>query len=44
MEPIAHYGVRDKEEDFLVKIKWTNGEENTYQINEVGKTYTYTQK
>ena len=44
MEPVAHYGVRDKEKDFLVKIRWTNGEENTYKINEVGKTYTYTQK
>ena len=44
MEPVAHYGIRDKEKDFLVKIRWTNGEENTYKINEVGKTYTYTQK
>ena len=44
MEPVAHYGIRDKEEDFLVKIRWTNGEESTYKINEVGKTYTYTQK
>ena len=30
--------------DFLVKIRWTNVQENTFYFIEVGKTYTYTQK
>ena len=25
MEPVAHYGIRKKEKDFRVEVKWTNG-------------------
>jgi len=32
MEPVAHYGLREGEEDFKVSIKWTNGKTNNYKI------------
>jgi hypothetical protein len=43
MEPVAHYGVREGEKDFKVKIKWTNGKVNEYKIDRIGKTYTFKQ-
>ena len=38
MEPVAHYGIRKKERNIKIIITWTNGEENTFEINELNKT------
>ena len=38
MEPVAHYGIRKNERNIKIIITWTNGEENTFEINEVNKT------
>ena len=43
MEPVAHYGIREREKDFKVEIKWTNGKVNEYKIDRVGKTYIFKQ-
>ena len=43
MEPVAHYGIRDGEKDFSIKIKWTNGKTNNYAISKIGKTYIFQQ-
>ena len=32
MEPVAHYGIRDNENEFKIKIKWTNGYEELFEI------------
>ena len=38
MEPVAHYGIRKNERNIKIIITWTNGEENTFEINELNKT------
>ena len=38
MEPVAHYGIRKNEINIKIIITWTNGEENTFEINELNKT------
>ena len=38
MEPVAHYGIRKKERNIKIIVTWTNGEENTFEINELNKT------
>ena len=38
MEPVAHYGLRKNERNIKIIVTWTNGEENTFEINELNKT------
>ena len=38
MEPVAHYGIRKNERNIKIIVTWTNGEENTFKINELNKT------
>ena len=38
MEPVAHYGIRKKERNIKIIVTWTNGEENTFENNELNKT------
>ena len=38
MEPVAHYGIRKNERNIKIIVTWTNGEENTSEINELNKT------
>ena len=38
MEPVAHYGIRKNERDIKIIVSWTNGKENTFEINELNKT------
>ena len=38
MEPVAHYGIRKNERNIKIIVTWTNGEENTLEINELNKT------
>ena len=38
MEPVAHYGIRKNERNIKIMVTWTNGEENTFEINELNKT------
>ena len=39
MEPLAHYGIREKENDIKVEIKWTNGSITSLNIKDLNKTY-----
>ena len=39
MEPVAHYGIRKNERNIKIVVTWTNGEENTFEINELNKTF-----
>ena len=38
MEPVAHYGIRKNERNIKIIVTWTNGEENTFEINKLNKT------
>ena len=38
MEPVAHYGIRKNERNIKIIVTWTNGEEDTFEINELNKT------
>ena len=38
MEPVAHYGIRKNERNIKIIVTWTNGEDNTFKINELNKT------
>ena len=44
MEPVAHFGIRKNEKNINVSIKWTNGEVVQFNISELNKTITITQK
>ena len=44
MEPVAHYGIRQGEKDFKVEIKWTDGSIESFDIDELNKTYEFRQK
>ena len=39
MEPVAHYGIRENENDIKVDIKWTNGSITSLNIKDLNKTY-----
>ncbi len=43
MEPVAHYGIRDNEIIENIVIKWTNGTEIKYSIEELNKEYEFRQ-
>ena len=38
MEPVAHYGIRDNENEFKIKIKWTNGDEELFEVENLNHT------
>ncbi len=43
MEPIAHYGIRKNEVVESITIKWTNGNEDNYQIKDLNQVYEFRQ-
>ena len=44
MEPVAHYGIRKKEKNFKVEIRWTNGSKEMIDIKKLNQTITVKQK
>jgi len=38
MEPVAHYGIRDGEQQITIDIIWTNGDTKKINVKEVNKT------
>ena len=44
MEPVAHYGIRKKEKNFKVEIRWTNGSKEMIDIKKLNQTVTIRQK
>jgi len=44
MEPVAHYGIRKNEKNFKLEVMWTNGKKELFNISELNKTITITQK
>ena len=44
MEPVAHFGVRENEKDFEIKIKWTNGDEQFVGIESLNQTLIVRQR
>ena len=44
MEPIAHYGIREKEKNIKILIKWTNGETEKHSVRDLNQTITIKQK
>ena len=38
MEPVAHYGIRENETEFKFKVKWTNGNEDLYDVQNLNET------
>ncbi len=44
MEPVAHYGIRDNENEFKIKIKWTNGDEELFEVKNLNQTIVVKQK
>ncbi len=44
MEPVAHYGIRDNENEFKIKIKWTNGDEELFEVENLNQTIVVKQK
>ncbi len=43
MEPVAHYGIRKGEKIESISIKWTNGNIDKYNVNQINKTIVYKQ-
>ncbi len=43
MEPVAHYGLRPGEVIKNISIKWTNGTIESYEINDINKTFEFKQ-
>ena len=44
MEPVAHYGIRKKEKNIKIQIKWTNGETKMISVKNLNQTITIKQK
>ena len=44
MEPVAHYGIRKGEKNFKIEIKWTDGSIESFDIDQLNKTYEIRQK
>ena len=44
MEPVAHYGIRKKEKNIRIQIKWTNGKTKTILVKNLNQTITLRQK
>ena len=43
MEPVAHYGLRDGEKIENVSIKWTNGNVDTFEVQDINNTLEFKQ-
>ena len=43
MEPVAHYGIRKGEKIESITIKWTNGNIDKFNVNQINKTIVYKQ-
>ena len=35
---VAHYGIRKNETEFKFKVKWTNGDEDFFDVKNLNKT------
>ena len=44
MEPVAHYGIREKEKNIKIQIKWTNGKTEKLTVKDLNQTITIKQK
>ena len=44
MEPVAHYGIRKKENNIKIEIKWTNGKTKIISVKKLNQTITLKQK
>ena len=44
MEPVAHYGIRKNEKNIRIKVTWTNGVENIYEIKNLNEVLEIKQK
>ena len=44
MEPVAHYGIRKKEKNFNVEVRWTDGSKEMIDIKRLNQTITVKQK
>ena len=44
MEPVAHYGIRENEKNFEIKVKWTNGDEQFVKIENLNQTIIVKQR
>ena len=44
MEPVAHYGIRKKENNIKIEIKWTNGKTKIVSVKKLNQTITLNQK
>ncbi len=44
MEPVAHYGIRENETEFKFKVKWTNGDEDLFDVKNLNETIIVKQK
>ena len=38
MEQVAHYGIRENETEFKFKVKWTNGDEDLFDVKNLNET------
>jgi hypothetical protein len=44
MEPVAHFGIRENEKKFEIKIKWTNGDEQFVDFEGLNQTLIVKQR
>ena len=44
MEPVAHYGIRKDEKNIKIKVIWTNGDEDIFEIKNLNETLEIKQK
>jgi len=44
MEPVAHYGIRKNEKNFEIKVKWTNGDEQFVEVENLNQTIIVKQR
>ena len=44
MEPVAHYGIRKKEKNFNVEVRWTDGSKKMIDIEKLNQTIIVRQK
>jgi len=44
MEPVAHYGIRENEKNFEIKVKWTNGDEQFVEVENLNQTIIVKQR
>ncbi len=44
MEPVAHYGIRKDEKNIKIKVTWTNGNKDIFEIKNLNETLEIKQK